>query len=275
MFRKLYNEAFLSFQMHTKSPLFIGTGGQDQLDPTASDDTYLKVYRDGQLVPIIPGTAIKGVFRSCAEQIIKDACDIFGSPKSNDPSKRPCSAEARNYATAKERYKKSCPVCKLFGSTVIKSRINFNDGYPVGNVKTGNRSSIAIDRVTGAAKRSSLRDFEYIEDANFKCEIILKNFFLWQLKLIFEIFKRIDEGYATFGSLTSKGFGQIKINNVSICVRYYDKDKVKPLRDYKDKGLYVEKIVEGRDNILSLLNHISLNDTKVIERSDFCHDETL
>jgi len=41
---------------------------------------------------------------------------------------------------------------------VLKSRISFNDAYPVGEVRTGKRTAVAIDRITGASRKSALFD---------------------------------------------------------------------------------------------------------------------
>ena len=77
MFKRLYNEAVISFEMKTVSPLFINSGDSDQLDPAAADNTFLVMYRNGELVPVIPGSSLKGVFRSSIEQLLPGSCDIF------------------------------------------------------------------------------------------------------------------------------------------------------------------------------------------------------
>jgi CRISPR-associated protein Csm3 len=264
MFKELYNEATIQFEMHTKSPLFIDSGDKNQLNPTTADNTFFRMYKDGQLVPVVPGTSMKGVFRSSAEQLLDKSCNV---------TTRACRIRSRRENTAKERYQNSCPTCKLFGSTALKSRISFNDAYPIGDFRIGQRTSAAIDRITGAAKGGSLYEFEYVEDATFKCEIKLKNFFRWQIKLILEIFERIDAGYVTFGGFSSKGFGQMGIGNVVTKVRYYDKEK--ETEGYRDKGFYIEKEIKGREQILELLRSVSIKDKNAIERSELRDDEAI
>lgn len=277
MFKKLYNEAIVSFELKTVSPLFIRSGREDQLDPTAADNTYLTMYRDGELVPVMPGSSLKGVFRSCAEQLLPGSCDIFRAPcaqrirqEERNVSQRQQGAE---FSIGKERYKLSCPACKLFGSTILKSRIYFNDAYPVGDYRIGSRASVAIDRITGAARGGALYEFEYVEDAVFKCSISLKNFFRWHIKLLFEIFDRIDQGLMCFGGLTSKGFGQMKIQNVNTVVRYYGKRQ--DVSGYTDKGFYKEKEIKGREAVLALLEDVSINDNNVLQGCDLEYDKML
>lgn len=283
MFSELYNEAVIEFDMHTESPLFINSGNEDQLNPASADHTFFVTYRNGIPVPTIPGSSLKGVFRSEAERLLRDqgACDILRCPcskrindkQSNDEKKAKKDKEhTENMSLGEIRYKESCPVCKIFGSQVLKSRITFNDSYPKGDVKTGRRASVAIDRISGASKGGALFDFEYIEDAVFRCRIYLRNFFRWHIKLLFAIFDRIDEGYVTFGGFTSKGFGKMKIDNVNITVRYYDKKS--KIEGYTDTGFYMEKKIEGRDNISELLKNVEINE-RTIEGCDLRDDKAL
>lgn len=284
MFSKLHNEAIIEFDMRTESPLFIKSSDEDQLNPASVEHTFFVTYRNGVVVPAIPGSSLKGVFRSTAEQLLKDygACDVLSKDETKNCSIRIKNEEKRkrqdryndeNESLGKSRYRKSCPVCKLFGSQMLKSRITFFDAYPVGNVKTGRRSVVAIDRISGASKKSALFDFEYIEDAVFRCEIHLKNFFRWQIKLIFTIFEKIDEGFTTFGGFSSKGFGRMKIENEKITIRYYGTDK--KAEGYTDKEFYIEKKLEGRNNIMHLLKDISLKDKHTFEGCEIENDKVL
>ncbi|MCM8901252.1 CRISPR-associated RAMP protein [Caldicoprobacter algeriensis] len=277
MFRNLYNEAIISFELKTVSPLFIRSGREDQLDPTAADNTFITMYRNGKLVPVMPGSSLKGVFRSCAEQLLPGSCDIFRAPCAQRIRQEERSASQRQqgaeFSIGKERYKLSCPACKLFGSTVLKSRIYFDDAYPVGDYRIGSRASVAIDRITGAARGGALYEFEYVEDAVFKCSISLKNFFRWHIKLLFEIFDRIDQGLVVFGGLTSKGFGRMKVQNLDMMVRYYG--KAIEAKDYLDKGFYKEKRIEGRETVLALLKDVSINDHNVLQGCDLEYDKIL
>jgi CRISPR-associated RAMP protein (TIGR02581 family) len=235
------------------------------------------MYRDGRMMPVIPGSSLKGVFRSCAEQLLPGSCDIFRAPcapkirqEERNASQRQQGAE---FSAGKERYKLSCPTCKLFGSTILKSRVYFSDAYPVGDYRIGSRASAAIDRITGATREGALYEFEYIEDAVFKCSISLKNFFKWHIKLIFEIFDRIEQGLLFFGGLTSKGFGQMKVQNVNIAVRYYGKKQDVP--GYADNGFYKEKRIEGFKTALALLEDVSINDNNTLQGCDLEYDEKL
>jgi len=277
MFKRLYNEAVISFEMKTVSPLFINSGDSDQLDPAAADNTFLVMYRNGELVPVIPGSSLKGVFRSSIEQLLPGSCDIFQNPCAHRVRQKESGRRKRQqeegFELGKERYRESCPACKMFGSTMIKSRISFMDAYPEGDYRIGHRASAAIDRITGATRRNALFEFEYVEDALFKCEIRFRNFFRWHIKAVLEVFNRINQGFVTFGGLTSKGFGQKKIQNVSLKVKYYDRNK--KTQDYTDQSLFIEREIDGLENILSLFEDVVITDNAVLQGCDLENDKAV
>jgi len=99
MFSKLYNEAVIEFDMHTESPLFIKSSDENQLNPASVEHTFFVTYKNGELVPAIPGSSLKGVFRSTAEQILKEhgVCDILS--KNNSCSTRITNEEKQNKMT--------------------------------------------------------------------------------------------------------------------------------------------------------------------------------
>lgn len=267
MFSKLYNEALITFTMEAVSPLFIKASEDSSLDPTAADNTYIAFYKDGKQVPVIPGTSIKGVFRSSAEELVKaiglEPCDVLN---------RPCGRGIDKKLSSKDKYDKSCPICKLFGTTTMKSRIYFSDAYVEGDYKIGKRTSVGIDRITGASKRGALFDFEYVEYGKFKSQIKLKNFFEWQLKLLFDLFDRVNDGLITFGGLTSKGFGKIKIDDVNLEIRYYNESAKS--HGYIEKDYYWIKEIKGLEKIKEALKTIRI-DVNTSKRCELENEQAL
>jgi len=276
MFSKLYNEAIIRLDMETVSPLFIKAAEDSSLDPTAADNTYLAFYKDGELVPVIPGTSIKGVLRSSAEELIKsqglEPCNILDNKQNCAGILRREQQRLEKKYSAKEKYDKSCPICKLFGSNVMKSRIYFYDAFPEGEYRIGKRKSVAIDRITGASKTNALFDFEYVEYGRFKAEIKLKNFFGWQLKLLLMLFERINDGLITFGGFTSKGFGRLKIDNIDLELRYYTKPEIP--QGYVKKDYYISRNLNGIENINQALVGISINQNTV-KRCDLENEQAI
>lgn len=265
MFKTLINEATLSFNLKTESPMFIKDGSNYSLDPTATDNTYITTFVDKIPTPYIPGTSIKGVFRSRAEKLLEGSCNIV--------SRQECvrKDQVKN-KDGKERYKMVCPTCKLFGSKIIKSRISFSDALAKGHYSKGKRTCVGIDRITGAPKKGLLYDMEYITDAAFFERINIVNFYKWHIKLILNILEDVDEGFVTFGAMTSKGFGRMNIEDVALKLRYYYKNnninKYYKGKGYRDKGFYYEKDIIGMGSIKEALKNIELSE-KFIKDGEF------
>lgn len=256
MFGKLKNEAILTLDIVTQSPLYIREGNDNSLDPSAVDGKYMTTYKDGILEPFIPGTSLKGAFRSRAERILRNngACDII--------NRRDCIPNNKyKPETGVERYKKSCPICRLFGSNVIKSRISFGDAHVSGDYKVGQRTCVAIDRITGASKNNALYSFEYIENATFKEKISLQNFEPYQIRLLLLLIEEMNEGFLTLGGLTSKGFGCVKAENLELKIKQYCKEDLSA-KNYEFKGYYNIKTITGFDDISKLVSCVDFENLK-------------
>lgn len=259
MFGQIKSEAVFTFDIVTESPLYISNGEDNSLDPSAVDGSYITTFRNGKYEPYIPGTSLKGSFRCLAERMLKDygACDIIN--RKDCVSKRDSKG-----MDIKTKYEKSCPVCRLFGSNVLKSRIIFGDAYVDGIYKVGKRTCVAIDRITGAAKKNALYDMEYIEMGKFNEKIKLQNFEPYQLKLLVYLFEEMNEGFLTLGGLSSKGFGCVRVENIKVELREYSNNKELENKGYekKEDSFYYTKSVEGFDNIKSMLKDIKLDELK-------------
>lgn len=211
MFKELKNECIITFDLITNGPLLIRSGDSSQLDPTVPDIQFIKGVQDGKLKPVIPGSSIKGVFRSKIERIlysIYECCDIFD--KENN-----CRIKYKGRNGA-ERYNESCPACKMFGNFGLKGRVQFKDAFAKDGYKLGRRTNVGIDRITGASIKGALFQPEVLEEGCFPCEIKLENYFRWQIKLLIYVMSEINEGYVTFGSSTSRGFGNMKCEKLKV-----------------------------------------------------------
>ncbi|MFN3359299.1 MAG: RAMP superfamily CRISPR-associated protein, partial [Pseudomonas sp.] len=114
MFKELRNEAVYRFQITTESPFVIKSGEEDILDPTAAKSQVLRAFHHGERQVVIPGSSLKGVFRSRAEQLMRTMGSVIDS--------RPRRAIKED--TGQSVYeKKSDAGQQLFGSTALKGRI--------------------------------------------------------------------------------------------------------------------------------------------------------
>jgi CRISPR-associated RAMP protein (TIGR02581 family) len=224
MFKKLINEASLSFSLSANGPLLINSSDNSKIDPTLPDMRFVRCRRNGNETVYLPGSSLKGVFRTRYEQLM----EILGHSPCNITSRSDNCREAIKKAgygqiTGKEAYKLSCSACRLFGNLRLGSRIAFADAYPLGDVRLGMRNGVGIDRITGAAaaKSGAFFTYEVIESGEFLTEIKLSNFSRYQLRTILWILEDIDDGYVTFGMGGSRGNGHMKLTSKeSIKLRY-------------------------------------------------------
>ncbi len=265
MFKKLMNQAIFYYELETYSPLLIQGKGNGSLSPTDVDITYIKTYKDGKQIPYIPGSSLKGVFRSYSEGILKPAsCDIVGKKRKYTEAgeEKECLSQANKqykYMDGTERYKKSCLVCKLFGSDTLKSRVAFSNAYPIEDCKIETAGLTAIDRVKGGAKQGALRDIEYVGYGIFAGKASLTNFAPYQIKLILNNLQALERGEIRLGSYTSKGFGEMGVRKLKLVLRYYNKE----LAGYENKDFYVEKEIEGIEEIMALVANVTYKDVDI------------
>ncbi len=119
-----------------------------------------------------------------------------------------------------EIYKYSCLACKLFGSTKLASRVAISDFYPTEPYKAEARTNVAIDRILGSALPGALFNMEVLTKGNFKGEIRLRNFELWQLGLLGLALRDLENERLRIGFAKSRGLGQVKAEVNSVTVSY-------------------------------------------------------
>ncbi|MGQ9690650.1 MAG: RAMP superfamily CRISPR-associated protein [Thermoproteota archaeon] len=127
-------------ELVNETPLRIGVGRE----PPLGAPVDLAVYRVNG-VPCIPGSSLKGIFRSLTESL---AISIGISVHSPWDSKK-IEQEAKDLDF--------CPVCGIFGSTEIASHIRVYDAYPKDRAShTFIKTGISIDREFGSVRPGAL-----------------------------------------------------------------------------------------------------------------------
>ncbi|MEQ8192730.1 MAG: CRISPR-associated RAMP protein Csx7 [Candidatus Eremiobacterota bacterium] len=224
MHKKIYNQAKFTFNIVPVTPLLIKSG-QEGADPTRPSMEFIR--SNNQV--FIPGSSIKGVFRSYSEKILKTlgkrCCDIFDDKAEENIS---CSVYLDKKLGLKPNqgdkiYKNCCYACRTFGCLEISSHTTFIDARPVKDPKIEERPGVAIDRILGSAKRGALYSLEVVTSGIFKTEIFMKNFQLWQLGLIGLALRDLDDGYVQIGFAKSRGLGRVNIEGLTIDLIYYQK----------------------------------------------------
>jgi len=216
MLKKLVNEAKFQLTLTTTGPVLIRSGVATSSQGRNPDMTPVQTYRNGQREVFFPGSSLKGVFRSHLEKIGRTLnepaiCDPFGASF--------CGKKFKDDDPTHNVYAGSCPVCRLFGSTAFIGRISIGDAYLSddylkrgGNpVPTELRDGVGIDRFTGGASHGAKFDLEAVSSGvDFVTNIYLRNFECWQLGMILQVVRDLEDELIRVGSGTSRGLGGIK-----------------------------------------------------------------
>ena len=237
MLKQLLNECRFTLTVHTEGPVLIKSGHPMVFGP---DMTPVRTYRNGTMEVYLPGSSLKGVFRSHIEKVIRTlkdgvVCNPFvrTDPDSeNDQLVCPNYAEVscgNKFETRQEDlsneavYLESCPACRLFGSTSFIGRVAISDAYLAegSRQKTEQRDGVGIDRLTGGAASGAKFDLEVVSSGvDFETDIYMRNFEVWQLGILMLIVTDLEDGLIRIGSGRSRGFGNVKAAISEVSVNY-------------------------------------------------------
>ena len=232
MLKKLMNEAYFTLRITTTGPLLIKSGHATISGP---DMTPVLTFRNGRQEVFLPGSSLKGVFRSHIEKIVcslkpQVVCYPFSGSegKESDLSQRQrdyresCGSMFANRAKKNDEerrkleertdlvYHESCPTCRLFGSTSFIGRVAISDAYLASNSVTEQRDGVGIDRLTGGASHGAKFELEVVSTGVvFETDIHLRNFEIWQLGMLFVVLQDMEDELIRIGSGRSRGLGKI------------------------------------------------------------------
>ncbi len=204
----------------------IGSGREGEL----ATDMGVLLEPDGR--PILPGSTLKGNFRSFAERLsgylgltacLLD-CSLSGVKCVGDESYRNSKGVYDKFKEIKEERKKldwlennTCDVCKLFGSPLQASRIFFSDGELLDWGRGLQvRDGVCIDRDTETARHGAKYDFEVVpKGAEFKISIEIENPEDHELALVGAALAEWENGFR-LGGFTSRGLGKVSLTSKKV-----------------------------------------------------------
>lgn len=225
----------------------IGSGNEGEM----ATDMGVLLEQDSGL-PILPGSSLKGKFRSLAERLAThlglSAClldsGLSGTNCVTDESYRNSAPSGQkkklmeSFQELKNEKQKLnwldnhvCSVCKLFGSPLHAGRIFFNDGLL--NTWSGSveiRDGVCLDRDSETARNGMKYDFEVVP-AGTEFTLIMEviNHTQEELALIGAVLAEWENG-VHIGGKTSRGLGAAHLQDIQISqVNYHDN---KQLRNY-------------------------------------------
>jgi CRISPR-associated RAMP protein (TIGR02581 family) len=234
MLKKLVNEAYFTLRITTMGPLLVRSGHASISGP---DMTPVLTTRGKEQEIFLPGSSLKGVFRSHSEKIV---CSLkphvvcypfFGNedkeadhPQRQQDYRDSCGERFNQFAKQDDAnrkqmeartdwvYEQSCPTCRLFGSTGFIGRVAIGDAYlaPGSRAVTELRDGVGIDRLTGGASHGAKFELEVVSrDVTFETDVHLRNFEIWQLGMLFVVLQDMQDELIRIGSGRSRGLGKV------------------------------------------------------------------
>jgi CRISPR/Cas system CSM-associated protein Csm3 (group 7 of RAMP superfamily) len=232
MHKRLVNELRLDFLIKPQGPLLIKSGQEAGADPTLLDMNFVRTTHAtlGRTV-YLPGSSLKGAVRSYCEKIGRtvglDVCNPLKQRKGEDGTRVGCGfrleQEARRMSGI-EIYPDLCPVCQMFGHTIMSSHLWFADAYPTLETleainETEERDGVAIDRISGAVAVGPFQ-LEVVTRGVFRASLTLRNFQLWQIGLLAVALRDMSDGRVPLGFAKSRGLGQVKLEYEGLMISY-------------------------------------------------------
>lgn len=213
----LYRSIELVVGYTAKSPLRIGSErGKSVTSPIDLQVVTIKI--NNIETPFIPGSSLKGVFRSSSEFIARshgiNVCMMGDGCKNEYDSVLQYSVKAGNISAIIDTLSKYCLACKIFGSASYYSHVSFSDAYPKDGVvpQRGIKTGIAIDRRSGAVKSGALYTVEFVmPGSEFEGSIVLNNLPNYAIGLLSTVIENINLGVIKIGGFKSRGFGAVEI----------------------------------------------------------------
>lgn len=218
MLKKNLSEMRIRFDIIPTGPILIKSGIEGGADPTLPDMNFVRTVHpvSGDSTVYLPGSSLKGIFRSYAEKIANTV-----GLKIEDIVAHPDAYENLKKKTDNEIYKYSDCIAKLFGSQILASRIKFKDAFPEDDVTIEHRTNVSISRTLGSVQAGPF-NMEVVTKGKFKAEVIVRNFELWQVGLIGLVLRDLSNGHIKIGYAKTRGLGDVKIalDEIEIDITY-------------------------------------------------------
>jgi CRISPR-associated protein Csm3 len=243
MFKTTYNMMKLKVKITPQTPLLVASG--KTFDVTRPDIQFIRIVtRQGETI-YIPGSSLKGVLRGGTEALLGE--DDRWKTKICCTSEKMCHDLYRSKKDYKNKlpYKYHCPVCRMFGSGDLASRLEIADVFPFDlddpdekkkekidalQAMVTSRSGIKIDRKTGKTSPGALFQYEILGGGELFGELTFTNYELYQPGLLFMLFDLSNEGFLRYGHSKSRGLGVLNFDIQSIKILQMGKLKGKTLK---------------------------------------------
>jgi len=228
-----YREIYMKFNIVNKEPLRIGSGREVKLTSPV-DLPVLKIVMDGVEVPYIPGSSVKGMFRSFMDTFIRSykgykshngfTCSGSGGNTCYSHIKRTVESLVKHADYLKlinVLWRNLCLSCKVYGSSSYRSKVVFYDFMPSSEVRLGIKPGIAIDRKTGTVAHGPYQ-VEFVQPgAVFSGGLRIYDVPNYVLGIIGLTLMEVHEGRIKIGGFKTRGFGRVEIRDLGIEIVFH------------------------------------------------------
>jgi CRISPR/Cas system CSM-associated protein Csm3 (group 7 of RAMP superfamily) len=224
MLRQWHCQADVTVRLYPLDPILIKSGYATLDGP---DMVPVRTFREGEQTFYFPGSSLKGCLRSHFERICRtlrpgsvcipyyDGRRVPRPPVASEVGSVGCGF--RGPASGREEddtpataYRESCPACRTFGSLRFGGRLSLADAYPVKKPTAIHRNGVGINRFTGGTVPGVLYDLIVLEGGEYRTQLRLQNFELWQLAAVYFLLGDLRDGMIALGSGRSRGLGRVR-----------------------------------------------------------------
>lgn len=288
MRKKMLCDAKFDLEIEILGPTLIKAGEGSLVGP---DMTFVKTRAFGKPTAFLPGTSLKGIFRSHVERVAR-TLKPRGTPvclpyqMRGNGEELSCGKRLEKESDKKKAYKEQCLACRMFGSLAFKGRAFIGDAYAKDPKKLNyeTRDGVAIDRKTGGSVSGALYDLEVLTTGTFKTSVLLDNFETWQLGALGFVLRDLEDERIRIGSGTSRGLGHVRGRITAAELRYaYSHDGnlcgiggLLPSGDREDYGVFEgenKKVSLGEPRVSGLWKVYPLSAEKISEVFDAGRDD--
>ncbi len=226
MHKRRWNALKLDLVIEPRAPLLIKSGLASP-NPSLPDMQFVRTWTSEGEIVFIPGSSLKGTFRSFTEKVLRTVREDGACPEPFPSNPDYCGRRLESEKDPATVYKKSCRACRIYGNTRLKGRLSFTDAFPEGAVKTETRYGVAISRLTNAVAVGPF-DIEVLVQGRFRTALVLENFEVWQLGLLALTLQAINDGLVKLGFGKNRGFGEVSMSVENATVELAKKPGLSP-----------------------------------------------
>lgn len=223
----------VSGTIEATSRLHIGTSRDIGIFEEA-DSLLIRINHNGIDLPYIPGSSLKGIFRSTVEFLLKSIGEKVCKPYDKYSECSEIGKDILNAYKEKDITKtkliniisRFCFACQIFGGHNYASHVFISDCLPVdtSSVAFDISPGIAINRRDGTTIQGGLFTLEHINpNSRFNFQIRVDNLPNYLLGILFKVIYLINKGIVLIGGKKRAGLGYASIIIDKIIYKIGDK----------------------------------------------------